>query len=64
MLSRAGARAAGRRASAAAMSTVPKVKNLINGKFVESTTKEWIPLYNPVRGERTRRAARRSDRRP
>jgi hypothetical protein len=25
------------------------VKNLINGKFVESATKEWIPLYNPVR---------------
>ena len=26
---------------------VPKVKNFINGKFVDSLTTKWIPLYNP-----------------
>ena len=26
---------------------VPKVKNFINGEFVDSTTTNWIPLYNP-----------------
>lgn len=26
----------------------PRVKSFINGKFVESTTSEWIPLHNPV----------------
>jgi hypothetical protein len=49
MISRAGP--AGRRAMSTKVQ-VPKVKNLINGKFVDSTTKEWIPLYNPVRGGR------------
>ncbi len=26
----------------------PKVKNLINGKFVDSATSDWIPLRDPV----------------
>ena len=26
---------------------VLKVKNFINGKFVDSLTTKWIPLYNP-----------------
>ena len=26
---------------------VPKVKNFIDGKFVDSLTTKWIPLYNP-----------------
>jgi malonate-semialdehyde dehydrogenase (acetylating)/methylmalonate-semialdehyde dehydrogenase len=28
-----------------------KVKNYINGDFVDSTTKKWIELRNPVSGE-------------
>jgi hypothetical protein len=27
----------------------PTVKNLINGAFVESSTKDWIDVTNPVR---------------
>lgn len=36
----------------------PKVKNLLNGKFVDSATSDWIPLVNPVsrRGVRSRPA--------
>lgn len=29
-------------------SNVPKVQNFINGKFEDSRTSEWIPLYNPA----------------
>ena len=29
---------------------VPKVKNFINGEFVDSSTTNWIPLYNPGMG--------------
>lgn len=28
-------------------SKIPRVKNFINGQFVDSLTKDWIPLYNP-----------------
>lgn len=31
------------------LSLQPKVKNLINGKFVESKTTKWIPVHDPVR---------------
>lgn len=30
---------------------VPKVKNFINGQFVDSKTTEWIPLQNPATQE-------------
>jgi malonate-semialdehyde dehydrogenase (acetylating) / methylmalonate-semialdehyde dehydrogenase len=29
-------------------STAPRVKNLINGKLVESTTSSWIPVHDPA----------------
>jgi malonate-semialdehyde dehydrogenase (acetylating)/methylmalonate-semialdehyde dehydrogenase len=30
---------------------VPKVKNFINGQFVDSKTTDWIPLLNPATQE-------------
>ncbi|XP_065051899.1 methylmalonate-semialdehyde/malonate-semialdehyde dehydrogenase [acylating], mitochondrial-like [Rhopilema esculentum] len=32
-------------------SSVPNTKLLIDGKFIESQTNEWIPLYNPATNE-------------
>lgn len=32
-------------------SNIPKVKNFINGKFVDSKAKDWIPLFNPATNE-------------
>lgn len=37
--------------SASLSSTVPKVQNFINGKFEDSKTSVWIPLYNPATQE-------------
>lgn len=37
--------------SASLSSNVPKVKNFINGKFEDSKTTTWIPLYNPATQE-------------
>jgi len=33
------------------MSAVPTTKLFINGKFVESKTKEWIDVHNPATNE-------------
>lgn len=37
--------------STRAFSTVPTVKNFINGKFEESKTNKWIDLFNPATNE-------------
>jgi malonate-semialdehyde dehydrogenase (acetylating)/methylmalonate-semialdehyde dehydrogenase len=33
------------------MSAVPTTKLFINGKFVESKTKDWIDVHNPATNE-------------
>ena len=44
-------RAFGSTAAAASSADVPKVKNFINGEFVDSKTDKWIDLHNPATGE-------------
>ena len=44
-------RAFGSTSAVTSAADVPKVKNFINGEFVDSKTDKWIDLHNPATGE-------------